>query len=96
MDEVVQKINAVFCQRQTNCNRNRRRAENKAAEVVNSVFTDEDMEWDSDTDVSSIDEMDTTHNIHWPISEHERFLELEKKMLNDGAFVEDLVSVGNI
>lgn len=94
MDKVIQRINDVFCKRQANCNRNKRRARNKAArKLKNSEYTsDEDIESDSDSDASSVDEFNTAQNVHWPIQDHDNFLEIEQKMLKNEAFAKDLVS----
>lgn len=103
MDEVLQKLDRNFGIRKQNYSKKKYKEKLKAAaskapeketahplECAN-VDTDVDSEFDSDKDIS-ITDMKRARNWPWPIQDHENFLEMERKFLQDEDFAEDLVS----
>lgn len=63
---------------------------------ISTSLLDVDIDSDPDSDASFSIDTKRARKLPWPIQDHNKFLKIERKMLQDGAFTKNLVSCGII
>lgn len=58
---------------------------------ISISLQDIDMDSDPDTNDSFLIDTKTTRRLHWPVQSHNKFLKMEKEMLEDEAYAKKLV-----